>query len=204
MGSSVITRIVLVRHGPSAHTRPNGLIDRAEVQKWRDSYDSAGIVGTGTPPAALVTLASEASHVIASDLRRAVQSAEQLAPGRELLVSKLLRESPLAVPSWPTRLPFVAWGALIHLRWSYEMLRGIDEAEPDRDRARAAADWLSGIVASGQTAVVVTHGVFRRMLAQQLVASGWASVSRHGGYSHWSTWHLIQSIFDPPSNTRPT
>ena len=47
-------RIVLVRHGPSAHTESPGWIDAAGVYRWREAYDAAGILAQSAPPAELV------------------------------------------------------------------------------------------------------------------------------------------------------
>jgi broad specificity phosphatase PhoE len=186
-------RLILVRHGPSAHVARHGTIDRAGVLEWRDAYNSAGIMTDAQPPQALRELASSPDHVIASDLRRAIESAERLVPQREIRVSELLRETPLVVPDWPTRLPMLGWAVVIHLAWGYGIARGADATNADRARAVAAAEWLTGLVSDGSTAVVVTHGVFRRSLASQLVDCGWTNTSRHGGYSHWSAWSFVRA-----------
>jgi broad specificity phosphatase PhoE len=163
------------------------------VLEWRDAYNAAGIRADAKPPGALSELASTAAHVIASDLRRAIESAERLVPMRDILVSELLRETPLTVPSWPTRLPMAGWAVVIHLAWSYGIARGADATNADRVRAVAAAEWLTGLVSDGSTAVVVTHGVFRRSLASQLVDCGWTNTNRQGGYSHWSAWSFVRA-----------
>lgn len=180
-------RIVLVRHGPSAHA-VGGVLDRAGVERWRDAYDSAGIQPEARPPPALVQMARDATHLVASDMPRALASAEALGSPHEIRVSELFREAPLAIPRWPTRLPLVVWGALVHAAWSYRIARGVDETERDRARAAAASDWLNALVADGSTAVVVTHGVFRRLLGNHLVRRGWVTTGRDGGYRHWSRW----------------
>jgi broad specificity phosphatase PhoE len=185
-------RIVLVRHGPSAHVHTLGAIDHSGVKKWLDSYDTAGIQAASEPPAALVKIAADAAHIIASDLRRAIESAERLAPRRLVRVSELLRETPLSIPRLPNRLPLGAWDTLMHLNWFYRIVRGTDTAEPDRARAAIAAEWLAGIVGDSSTALVVTHGVFRRQLAQQLMLCGWANSGRQGGYRNWSAWHFAR------------
>jgi len=181
-------RIVLVRHGLSAHVHTAGAVDRAEVETWRTAYDAAGIHAVSHPPAALIQTAADAAHIVASDLQRAVESAERLAPGRQVRTSPLLREMLLATPSWPTRLPLRAWGLLISLGWSYRIVRGDDTSEAERARAAEATEWLAGLTADGSTAVAVTHGAFRRLLAKHLVARGWASAGRTGGYRPWSSW----------------
>ena len=165
------------------------MIDHDGIQSWRyEELISGEIKSNSRPPTQLLQIADAASHIIASDLPRAIASAERLAPQRKIEVSDLLREVPLKLPHWPTRLPLVVWELLIHVVWSYRILRGIDSTEQDRARAAAAAKWLGEIVADGSTALVVTHGVFRRLLAQQLLLAGWKSTGRHGGYSNWSFW----------------
>ena len=181
-------QIILVRHGPSAHIHSDWMIDHHGIQSWRSAYDLAGIQSNSQPPTQLLQIADSATHIIASDLLRCVASAERLAPQREIQKSELLREVPLRLPHWPTRLPLIVWEFLIHVAWSYRIVRGIDSTEQDRTRAAAAAKWLGQIATNGSTALVVTHGVFRRLLAQQLLLAGWTSIGRHGGYSNWSYW----------------
>jgi len=184
----VTPRIVLVRHGPSAHVHTAGAVDRAGMEAWRAAYDAAGVLEASRPPDALVRLAADAAHVVASDLARAVVSAERLAPGREISTSPLLRETPLAIPRWPTRLPLRAWGMLIGLGWGYRILRRTDATAAERARIAEAAQWLAGLSAGGATVLAVTHGAFRRALANHLLALGWACTERVGGYRPWSAW----------------
>src|SRR6187549_676652 len=82
--SKCMSRIVLVRHGPSAHVAEARLLDRAALQQWRSAYDDAGIRPSELPPHALIAQAAAANHVIASDMRRAMESASRLAPGRSI------------------------------------------------------------------------------------------------------------------------
>jgi broad specificity phosphatase PhoE len=190
----VTAQIVLVRHGASAHVHRDWMIDHDGIQTWRDEYDSAGIKSNSQPSTRLLHIADGATHIVASDLLRAVESAERLAPQREIEVSNLLREVPLKLPHWPTPLPLIVWEFLIHVAWSYRIVRGIDSTEQDRARAAAAAKWLGEIVTNESTALVVTHGVFRRLLAQQLLLAGWTSAGRRGGYSHWSFWTFARPV----------
>ena len=185
-----MSRIVLVRHGPSAHVPEARLFDRAGLERWRSAYDAAGIRSANQPPESLIAQAAEATHVIASDMPRAVESVNRIAPGRPVQLSSLLRESPLDIPRWPTRLPLLAWATLINAAWTFRIMRGEEVSAPERARAAKAAEWLASVVADGSTAVVVTHGVFRRLIAQELRARGWSHVERDGGYRPWSAWHV--------------
>jgi broad specificity phosphatase PhoE len=197
-----LARIVLIRHGPSAHVHSGGAIDRAGVAHWRDAYDAAGIQAACRPPATLVDLAANASDVVASDLPRAVASAERLTAKRPIRLSPLLREAALEIPRSSLRLPLGLWGMLIHIGWSYRLLRGTDATPEDRARAAQAAAWLAELVADGSTALAVTHGVIRRLIAQQLVVLGWMSAGRRGGYRHWSAWSFIHPAMHTGSRPR--
>ena len=189
-------RLILVRHGPSAHT-VGGVFDRGGVERWRDAYDAAGIRPGARPPASLIQLARNATHLIASDLPRAVASAEALGSQHSIQVSELLREAPLAIPDWPTRLPLALWGTLIHALWSYRITRGADATDADLARAEAASEWLASLVADGSTAIVLTHGVFRRLVGRQLARRGWTSAGQDGGYRHWSAWTFLAPLAVP-------
>ena len=162
------------------------------MERWRVAYDAAGIVPTPAPPADLVAIAAASAHIVASDLRRAIESAKMLAPDREVRVEPLIREAPMPIPRWPTPLPLAVWGTVMYARWSYSRLRGRDIASPDWQRAEAAGRVLTDLVSDGSTAVVVTHGIFRKLLATHLTLLDWSAVARKGGYSHWSAWDFTR------------
>src|SRR5881628_791093 len=159
-----MTRLVLVRHGESAHVHHGGLLATADVHAWRDAYDRAGITERSAPPESLVRLAASATQIVASDLPRAIASADRVARGRAVETSPLLREIPLAIPDLPIRLPLAGWGMAIHLGWSYRILRGRHAPSDEMARVAAAMTWLQQLPGADLT-VVVTHGVFRSALA---------------------------------------
>jgi broad specificity phosphatase PhoE len=190
-------RILLIRHGRSAFAHRGGLIDRRGVERWRDEYDAAGIASADQPPSELVAEVASAHVVAASDAPRALTSAERLAPGRLIVTSPLFREIPLVVPAFETlRAPLAVWGTLIHLRWVMDIMAGRDATAVAREQARMAAEWClekcreRGVVDAGL--VVVTHGVFRRMLAGELRTMGWRFETLRRSYAHWSVWRLAQ------------
>lgn len=182
------TRLVLIRHGRSAHARPAGWLDRAGVADWRVACDAAGIAAADTPPPRLVAMAATADRIFASDLARALASAERLAPLRAIEVSPLLRETPLPIPRLPAALPWTVWETLIHLRWGVRIVMGAEAAPAEVARAAAAVAWLNDAVTGHMTGLIVTHGVFRRLLGQQLVAHGWRSLTWLRPYHPWSVW----------------
>jgi broad specificity phosphatase PhoE len=187
-GSRNESRLLLIRHGRSAHADRWGWVDAAGVRRWLEAYDAAGISPADLPPPALARLTAKAEFLVSSDVERAIASAERLADGRPVLHSPLLREAPVDVPALPVRLPLGLWAACIHLRWGYGVFRGQEPPREEQRRATAAAKWLGRLAREGSPIVVVTHGVFRRLLADRLLASGWERDGLHRSYRHWSAW----------------
>jgi broad specificity phosphatase PhoE len=191
-------RIVLVRHGRSAHIHREGWITAAGMHRWRASYDAAGLAAGEMPPPALMALAGSAQLLVASDLPRASASAALLAPGRDVRISPLLRETPLAISNGlPFRLPLRGWATLILLQWGYRIVRGTDAEPEERARAADAAAMLIELAGDDATVVAVTHGVFRRLLAIRLRALRWQAEPGRRDYDHWSAWG-----FHPPREPR--
>jgi broad specificity phosphatase PhoE len=186
-------RLLLIRHGRSAHAHA-GALDRAGMERWLADYDAAGIVDGDAPPAALAAEVARAAVVAASDLPRALASAARLAPGREVEVTPLVREVALPVPGWlPGRAPLTAWALAIHASWVAGLLRRRAESPAVAARVREAAAWCDARCAAagpGETVVVVTHGVVRRLLARELLAAGWRAAPGRRSYAHWSAWRL--------------
>jgi broad specificity phosphatase PhoE len=159
------------------------------VQRQRDEYDAAGIAADDAPPAALMAEVGPKGIVVSSDLPRAIESAERLAPGEPIPVSPLLRETPLEIPTrLPLRMPLAGWEALMHARWTLQIANGSDASPKDLTRAHAAADWLVRLSREHSPVVALTHGVFRRLLADRLMTMGWRSDPAQRSYALWSAW----------------
>jgi len=182
-------RIVLVRHGHSAHVVNAGWIDVAGVRRWREAYDAAGILESSVPPPALLAQAAIADCLISSDLSRALASVERLGPAAAKRVSPLLREMALELPRWVrARWPLAVWEVCIHAHWLGQQLRGAIAPPEELRRASDAVEWLDEVSRESPNIVVVTHGAFRRLLGRRLVETGWTAHPRVGGYRNWSWW----------------
>jgi len=182
-------RLLLVRHGHSAHVHDGSWIDLPAARRFEQLYDAASIRDDSHPPAELLALSKTADVLMASDLPRAVASIARLASGQEPLISPLLRELYFEIPAWGPRLPILAWDALFHAWWSVRM--AVDTRHPELERARAAAEWVDAN-ATGLT-IAVTHGGFRRLLARQLSARGWKIRGPASSFANWSAWELIRA-----------
>ena len=158
----------------------------ADVGAFEDAYDAAGIVDHEDPPADLIRVAAGAHIIAASDLPRAIASARRIAPAREPDITPLLREIRLEPPRWLPRLPIQVWDVLSHAQWSYRLALGTQHDFVRR--AADAAEWLAQRAADSATVVAVTHGGFRRIIADRLVARGWHAGPERRSYENWSVW----------------
>jgi broad specificity phosphatase PhoE len=181
-------RLVLVRHARSSHVQ-TGWIDAAGFRAWREAYEAAGIVDGQRPPADLEALARQAGAVVCSDAARAVATARLLAGGREVLQSPLLRELDLVGPELGRcRLPLTGWALAVGSRMLALKLRGQYPPAAEAARIDAAATWLQRLAAEHALIVAVTHGSFRRQLANRLVRAGWRADPGRRSMRHWSAW----------------
>lgn len=188
-----MARILLIRHGPSAHPTMPGLLDHAGVERWRAAYDAAGIARDATPPEELLAKVARVARVVSSDLPRAVASAACLSQGQPVETTPLLREVPLMIPAIAgVRTPLAVWNILITLRWGVDIVRRQNCPAAIGERVRTAAKWCeekSREVGENAAVAVVTHGVMRRLLAARLCTGGWIIHGRRS-YAPWSHWEL--------------
>ena len=186
-------RVLLIRHGRSTHIQ-SGWISREQFLRWREAYESAGIRSDDQPPQALRDRVANA-HMIASDARRAVESAQALAPGCEIVASPLFRELDLHPPHLGTlRLPMIGWGLMYGLRSLVRsMLRRPHLSPGESERVETAADLIEEVAGSNDAVAIITHASFRAELARRLVARGWQN-EVHGRLRHWSAWTLTRTI----------
>jgi broad specificity phosphatase PhoE len=182
-------RIVLIRHGPSSHVH-RGAMNAAQFVQWREAYEAAGLNPHETAPSELQQLAAIAGALVASDARRAIESAKLLAPDREWTVSAQLRELDLPPPQLGfVRLPLIAWALAFGMRMLVRMIRRRPQIAPhETERVRSAVQWLSELADQHGTVVVVTHASFRGELGRELKRRGWRAGAPRGRARHWSAW----------------
>ena len=186
--SSLLKTIHLIRHGPSVHMPPRGWVDAAGFLKWRNDCDGVGINPADLPPDAAREVVSQSDAIVSSDLLRAIETARRLAPARPVLQSALLRETRIGIPEASLiRMPVSAWDAVAHMGWGFRILQKVDVAPEDTQRADQVLAWVTRLERA-QTISVVTHGVFRRILANRAVESGWRELTHKRSYRCWSHW----------------
>jgi broad specificity phosphatase PhoE len=176
--------IVVARHG-----RPKGdrrvRIDWRGYIDWWAQYDRDGLSPGQTPPPALVELAAASHVVFASSLQRAIETAQAVAPGREIVIDPIFVEAPLPPPPIPGKRRAKDWGVWARAAWWLGRSAG-QESRPEAERrAEAAVATLTARALRGENVLLCAHGWFNRMLRPILQAQGWRCVEDRGD-KYWS------------------
>lgn len=181
-------QITLARHGkPDLHL--DSWVAPMEMEDWLRHYDQAG-VAPGTVPATTLAQAQAAHLVASSTLPRSVQSAQRLAPGREVLCDELFCEAELPCPHWHCpRLPPLAWSAMFRLAWFYGVSSHAEPLPQTRWRAHQAALRLIQLARENDSVLLVGHGLMTLLIARELLVLGWSGPKRPtGGYWQCSVY----------------
>ena len=158
-------KVGLVRHFKVKMKLPKGLVGPDEFMSWFDAYDAAEIE-TGT-----VDLGGVAwQRCYASDLPRAVQTAEAIYRG-EIKTSTALREL-RAYPFFQRniRLPFIVWGILVRIAWAIDHKSQLESQADIEKRLGTALDEI--LQESGDDVLIVSHGACMMTLRKELLKRG--------------------------------
>jgi broad specificity phosphatase PhoE len=165
--------IILVRHGPPARLDRSPITGR-EISAWTKQYDEAGIDRSCRPPEFVSRLVAAARWVVASNLRRSVESASLLVSPSDVHIDPELREAVLP-PSIGVsiRMSPGIWVAVARVAWWLDWCPSDETLRATRQRAVRSADRLCSLARTRGSVAVVGHGMFNRMIARQLARRGW-------------------------------
>ena len=180
--------IILVRHGKSL------LVDNMPVnidgfKVWVEKYDSSGILEEPSFPPETLLKASGAKMVLASDLKRAVQSAEMLKPDIKAAADPIFREVEMPVPaSGPKGLKLSAgwWAVIFRCLWLCGNSGGGESFQAAKKRAAAASRILDKSAQDHGDVLLVGHGFLNRMKGKELKKLGWQRRGKSRS-RHWSS-----------------
>jgi broad specificity phosphatase PhoE len=167
--------IVLARHGrPAMTARERLAITGRDIGRWYRQYDELGIADEFAPPATLRELAASAGCVVASDSRRAIESAMRLTKSDRIRVDAALRE--VGFPDsldLPVRLSPGTWVMIARAAQLLNACASDERVHDVRARAAAVVDSLVNMADDHRTVVVVGHGWFNHFVARELRRRRW-------------------------------
>lgn len=182
-------RLIVVRHGkPNLDRNAGPRLDWRAYRDWWAAYERAPLADDQKCPPDLLNEVSEDAIVLSSVRPRAMQTADQMARGRDVKRDAVFNEATLPPPHWKIRRLPRTWNWMSRVVWLFGHADPGDENVKDaRARASRAADLLVKTVesAEGRDVVLAAHGWFNRMLRPQLKRRGWVCI-RDGGDKYWS------------------
>jgi broad specificity phosphatase PhoE len=177
--------ITIARHGQPDANREQ-VLDWQEYEHWWDDvYQPANlVVGQNPPSQGLIDAAASAHTIFASTLTRAIETAQTVAPERELTINKIFVEAELPPPEMPGRFMAKTWGVFARTSWWLGHARDRESHVDAKARAKQAVDVLVESSKSGPV-VLCAHGWFNRMMRPSLKLAGYKCI-HDGGDSYWS------------------
>ncbi len=127
--------------------------------------------------------------IATSDLPRARESAQLIAPGRSLVCDPVFAEAevPSSIPLRVALAPRY-WSVLARLAWFCGWSRGVESLREARARARRAAARLAELAAEHGSVMLVGHGMMNRLISGALRGGGWSGAA--SGFAFWSVTAL--------------
>src|ERR1019366_234931 len=185
-------KIILARHGKPTLWKGDLLAGR-DFGDWVRRYNEAGITNTAEPPPRLRELAASVGWVVASDLRRAVESARFLAHTRDVQIEPELREAALPESiAVPIRMPAGACLVIARVAWWLSWCRPPETVGAARQRAIRAADRLCALADEHGSVLAVGHAVFNRFIATELRMRGWRG-PKFFSVAYWATATFVRT-----------
>jgi len=175
--------ITIARHGRPDKNRRESVDWRGYIEWWK-GYDAAPLAPGQSAPDSLLAEAKNAHRVFASTLRRAGETANAAAPGRDIEIEPVFVEAALPPPPIPGRFRAYTWGVFARITWWFGMSGGMESRRDAEARASQAAAKLVEAAKDGPV-LLCAHGWFNRMMRPDLRRHGYRCV-QDGGDKYWT------------------
>ena len=178
-------KLIVLRHGQPDCPK-TGLISSVEFQAWVQKYDESSLTKASRPDRELLDLASSASLVVCSSLKRSVDSGKLLANSDQILINSIFNEAELPVNNWRgVNLTSSFWLIILRVLWFLGYSNGAESRSEAGVRATRAAQMLSELSSEHGHLMFVGHGIFNRLLGEALLDLGWKA-QRRSQSRYWS------------------
>lgn len=180
-------KIILLRHGKPDLTASKKISPHEFIQ-WIKDYDDAELCKSSLPPETTIEKVKASSLIICSELRRSIDSAKVLKPTQDLIFNAMFNEAGMPSTTWHfPKLPTQIWAIIFRLAWRMGFTAGgeVESFKQTTNRAKIAANELIRYAKSHDEIILVGHGIFNRLLVQQLKKSHWSRIKPLGN-DYWS------------------
>lgn len=117
---------------------------------------------------------------------RSVESAKTFNNKSIVLSGSVFNEAGLPVANWQAiKLPPKIWAVVFRILWFLGYSRNSESFKEAKLRALNAVEKLSGLAREYESVLFVGHGVFNRMLSNELRRHGWLG-PKNPGSNYWT------------------
>ncbi|MCI0506755.1 MAG: hypothetical protein L0Z73_11695 [Gammaproteobacteria bacterium] len=170
-----------MRHGEPEIPNLSTKINSKEFQRCLEIYKSCRIQGNSKPGHGMVDIFREFKAVVASDLKRSIESASLLTSQSALIIDSKFRE----IEDSFITIPFIklsqgTWSKIIILLWHagiFELKKAIKDG---KSRARYCAKKLAALAEEHGQVLFVGHGFINTYIARELILLGWSGPKKPG------------------------
>jgi broad specificity phosphatase PhoE len=177
--------ITLLRHGKPI-IPPLNKISAVEFGDWVQAYNDSGLCSSSKPTTEAMIHAHTCNAIVCSDLPRSIDSAKELNANNVVLSDSIFNEAGLPVANWHLfKLSPKTWAIIFRVLWLLGYSRNTESYQDTKKRASVAVERLTEIAHQYQRVLFVGHGIYNRILANELRKSGWVG-PKSPGSKHWS------------------
>ncbi len=178
-------KVILVRHGKPVFP-PLKKVYSAEFLGWIEEYNRSGLCPSSEPPTQLLKYAKECKVIVSSSLPRSIESAKALGMRGSILSDAVFNEAGLPASNWRVlKLSPKVWAVIYRFFWLLGYSNNSESFKEAKSRAVLAIETLTKIAQEYENVLLVGHGVYNRMLANELRRLGWSG-PRSPGSKYWS------------------
>lgn len=130
--------------------------------------------------------ASECNVIVCSNLPRSIESGSVLNAEKVILSDSIFNEAGMPSANWHRlKLSPKLWAVFFRMLWLLGYSKNSESFKEAKTRAVEAVKILTELAGEYEKVLFVGHGVYNRMLANELRNNGWEG-SKNPGLKHWS------------------
>ncbi len=178
-------KIVILRHGKPV-TPSLRKLSATAFSEWVNEYNAAGLCPASPPSEHAKKCADECNAIVCSTLPRSIESAKALNNKRIVLSDPIFNEAGLPVANWQAmKLSPKIWAVAFRILWLLGYSKNSESIKEAKSRASEAVERLSEIALEYESVLFVGHGVYNRILSNELRRHGWLG-PKNPGSNHWA------------------
>ncbi|VAW59039.1 hypothetical protein MNBD_GAMMA08-802 [hydrothermal vent metagenome] len=153
---------------------------------WVDAYNISGLCSASVPTDEALKISTQSCAVVCSALPRSIESAKALGAKNITLISAKFNEAEMPISDWcfPKLSPKI-WAVFFRVVWFFGYSKNSETFKEAKLRAKESVAILKEQAKINTTVLFVGHGVYNRLLANELNATGWLGPESPGS-KYWS------------------